>query len=116
MFASVSSVGRTRAVDYLSLRRHCAVSAKVAATAATAVAASLAQENTHRHTHRHTQAEAPSPRFGTHKTKIALALKRCRFVQVKRALRAEKKKRLKDGKTTGSVGYGLNRMCCLVSK
>lgn len=112
MFASVSSVGRTRAVDYLSLRRHCAVSAKVAGTAATAVAASLAQENTHRHT----QAQAPSPRFGTHKTKIALALKRCRFVQVKRALRAEKKKRLKDAKTTGSVGYGLNRMCCLVSK
>lgn len=54
MFASVSSVGRTRAVDYLSLRRHCAVSAKVAATAATAVAASLAQENTH--TNRHSQA------------------------------------------------------------
>lgn len=113
MFASVSSVGRTRAVDYLSLRRHCAVSAKVAATA---VAASLAQENTHRHAQAHTQAQAPSPRFGTHKTKIALALKRCRFVQVKRALRAEKKKRLRDAKTTGSVGYGLNRMCCLVSK
>lgn len=54
MFASVSSVGRTRAVDYLSLRRHCAVSAKVAATAATAVAASLAQENTHRHAQAHT--------------------------------------------------------------
>lgn len=36
-------------------------------------------------------------------------------MQVKRVLRAEQK-RLKDAKATGSVGCGLNRMCCLVSK